>query len=68
MQIAEPVQDVADAADDIAQSLLFEVDLAAELFFQGTAILVETVDLRQIVAMLVAPWAFVAGVTLAFLP
>ena len=45
-----------------------QVDFSAELFFQGTAVLVQTVDLRQIVAMLVPPWAFVARVTLAFLP
>ena len=68
MQIAESMQDVPDASDDVAQSFLFEVDLAAELFFEGAPILVEAVDLREIVAMLVSPRAFVARVILPFLP
>ena len=35
MQIAESMQDIADAADDVAQPFLFEVDLPAELFFMA---------------------------------
>ena len=34
MQIAKPMKDVADAANDVAKSLLFEVNLPAELFFE----------------------------------
>src|SRR5215212_9514078 len=68
MQIAESMQDVADATDDVAQSFLFEVDFPAELFFEAAAILVETIDLREIVAMLVSSRALMARVILPFLP
>ena len=35
MQIAESMQDVPDAPDNVAQSFLFEIDLAAEFFFEA---------------------------------
>jgi hypothetical protein len=47
MQIAEPMEDVADAADDVAQSLLFEINLPAELFFEAAPVFVESVDLAS---------------------
>jgi hypothetical protein len=62
------MKDVPDAANDVAQSLFFEINLPAELFFESATVLVETVDLRQIVAMLVPARAVVAWVTLAFFP
>ena len=68
MEIAEAMEHVANAADDIAQSFLFEVDFPAELLLQPAALHVESIDLRQVVPVLVAPRALVAGVRLAFQP
>ena len=68
MQVAEAVEHIADAANDVAQPFLFEVDFAAKGLFQSATLRVEAIDLRQIVAMLLAPGTLVAGVLLSFCP
>jgi hypothetical protein len=68
VQVPEAVQDIADAANNVAEPFLLLVDLTPQRRFQFASLLVEAVDLGEVVSMLIAALARVTGMLLPLLP